>query len=109
MFDIFNDEGKQFSITLNESSLLEIAFSLGWSKGYVKGTCSKERIEDLRQSLADYQEVKISSIEFINEDGNIDFEVKRTSTGNSEITTILIPSMIDDDRIEFNFQGVIKL
>lgn len=86
---------------------LEFTFELGWASGKIELVCSKERLMHLQASLDKHREGDEVNHCFINEDGNLEINVKSLSTGLARFHVIAIPKMTNDDRIEFSFDGTV--
>ena len=113
MIKAIGTNGNTFSLeTLNISEWGDVEllfeFDLSWVKGSIKALCSSDRFRQFENFVKSAISGTECEHDFINEDGNIEIKVKGSFTGHYTLEIIASPNMLDDDGIEFSFEGNIE-
>jgi len=75
-----------------------------WFDARVSGDISLKRIETYLSELREFLALSTDRVVFLNEYGNIRIECKRGRRGNVAVSGILIKSMGEDDRMEYELE-----
>ena len=106
------DDGYSFKLLIHSETshgFVRSTFQFGipWGAGQFEVLSSEERIRRFILEISRLMNCDATGFEYLSDEGNLEIKVKPYASGRVQITVLGIPNMAKNDRIEFEFEGLI--